>query len=63
MKKLLLLSCLLSGCITTTSTKPDGTVIKTNSQDPAVVAAIAQGVTEGAVTAGVAAMKQNGYAK
>lgn len=48
----------LCSCVTTTITKPDGTIVTTRSQDPAVVAAVSQGVTQGAVIA-----LQKGFAK
>lgn len=54
MKRLLLLCFLFTGCVTTTITKPDGTIVTTRSQDPAVVQAIASGVTQ----AGVIALKR-----
>ncbi len=47
--KRLLLCLLLTGCTTTTITRPDGTIVKTSSADPLVVQAIANGVTQGAL--------------
>lgn len=61
--KRLLLCLLLTGCTTTTTTFPDGRVVKTSSQDPAVVAAITTGVTNGLSQAAIAAINRNGFLK
>jgi len=50
----------LGACVTTTVTKPDGTVVKTSSQDPNVVAAISSGVTQGAILALQSQINHNG---
>lgn len=47
----------LCACTTMTVTKPDGTVVKTTSQDPAVVSAVIAGITNGAIQAGTAYLK------
>lgn len=47
----LLLFPLLVACTTTTITRPDGTVVRTTSQDPIVVQAVAAGVTQAAADA------------
>lgn len=49
--------CSLSGCVTTTSTAPDGTVTKTTRQDPKVIKAVQTGIGIG-VQAGVNAAIQ-----
>ena len=48
---------LLCACTSMTVTYPDGRVVKTTSQDPAVVSAIVTGVTNGAIQAGTAYLK------
>lgn len=44
-------------CTTTTTTFPDGRVVKTSSQDPAVVSAVVTGVSAAAIQAGTAYLK------
>lgn len=48
---------LFVSCTTVTVTRPDGSVVRTTSQDPAVVSAIVTGVTNGAIQAGTAYLK------
>ena len=51
------------GCVTTTVTTPDGKVVKTTSQDPNVIKAIAAGIAQG-VTIGIGQeLKTQGLAK
>lgn len=66
MKKLLILPfLLLSACVTTRTTNPDGSVVTVTRQDPKVVKAIAGAVGKAAADAAAAAIqneiqKQNG---
>ncbi len=53
---------LLCSCVTTTVTRPDGTVVKTTSQDPAVAGAIAAGLAQGAA-AGFVQNLPKGFSK
>lgn len=48
-----LLLTLFAGCSTTTTTFPDGRVVKTSSQDPAVVSVIVSATVDGAVRGGL----------
>lgn len=64
MKRLLILTLALAGCSTTTTTFPDGRVVKTSSQDPAVVAAVVSGVADGVVKGGMQYLEsRKGFAK
>lgn len=64
LKYLLLLvsSTTLTGCVTTTMTKPDGTVVRTSTSDPAALQAIAAGLAQGAVEGAVQSLPR-GFAK
>lgn len=62
---IILAASVLASCTTTTTTRPDGTVTRVNSQDPKVVKAIAGAVADAAAKAAVQAIedqanKQNG---
>lgn len=55
---------LFASCDTTTMTYPDGRVAKTSSQNPAVVAALASGITNGIIQGGTAYLEsRKGSAK
>lgn len=53
---------LLTGCVTTTMTKPDGTIVRTSTTDPASLQAIAAGLAQGAVEGAVQSLPR-GFAK
>lgn len=57
--KILLLCITFAGaaCTTTTTTHPDGTITKVQSQDPKVVKAISSAVAEAATKAAIEAIQ------
>lgn len=47
-----------NACTTTTTTRPDGTKIVVNAQDPKVIKAIVKGISEVAAQAAIQAIEQ-----